>query len=92
MDYWTPVREVIYFKRAVYVRALDELAQRAFPTIHRRCRNGRRRRRICATLRAAVKPQTDRRAYSEWLQHRQDHDRDQQQAGASLNTRYHVDE
>jgi putative (di)nucleoside polyphosphate hydrolase len=31
VDYWTPVREVIYFKRAVYVRALDELAQRAWP-------------------------------------------------------------
>ena len=31
VDYWTPVREVIYFKRAVYARALDELAHRAFP-------------------------------------------------------------
>jgi putative (di)nucleoside polyphosphate hydrolase len=31
VDYWTPVREVIYFKRAVYVRALDELARHAFP-------------------------------------------------------------
>lgn len=31
VDYWTPVREVIYFKRAVYARALDELANRAFP-------------------------------------------------------------
>jgi putative (di)nucleoside polyphosphate hydrolase len=31
VDYWTPVREVIYFKRAVYARALDELAYRAFP-------------------------------------------------------------
>jgi putative (di)nucleoside polyphosphate hydrolase len=31
VDYWTPVREVIYFKRAVYVKALDELARRAFP-------------------------------------------------------------
>jgi putative (di)nucleoside polyphosphate hydrolase len=30
-DYWTPVREVIYFKRAVYARALDELGHRAFP-------------------------------------------------------------
>jgi putative (di)nucleoside polyphosphate hydrolase len=30
VDYWTPVREVIYFKRAVYARALDELAHRAF--------------------------------------------------------------
>jgi putative (di)nucleoside polyphosphate hydrolase len=32
VDYWTPVREVIYFKRAVYARALDELAHRAFPS------------------------------------------------------------
>jgi putative (di)nucleoside polyphosphate hydrolase len=31
VEYWTPVREVIYFKRAVYARALDELARRAFP-------------------------------------------------------------
>lgn len=30
-DYWSPVREVIYFKRAVYARALDELARHAFP-------------------------------------------------------------
>jgi putative (di)nucleoside polyphosphate hydrolase len=29
--YWEPVREVIYFKRAVYVRALTELAALAFP-------------------------------------------------------------
>ena len=25
VDYWSPVREVIYFKRAVYARALQEL-------------------------------------------------------------------
>jgi putative (di)nucleoside polyphosphate hydrolase len=31
VDYWSPVREVIFFKRAVYVRALDELARNAFP-------------------------------------------------------------
>lgn len=30
-DYWSPVREVIFFKRAVYARALDELARNAFP-------------------------------------------------------------
>ena len=30
-EYWSPIREVIYFKRAVYARALHELAQRAFP-------------------------------------------------------------
>lgn len=30
-DYWEPVREVIYFKRPVYRRALTELAPLAFP-------------------------------------------------------------
>ena len=29
-DYWEPVREVIYFKRPVYMRALTELAPLAF--------------------------------------------------------------
>jgi putative (di)nucleoside polyphosphate hydrolase len=31
VDYWTPVREVVYFKRRVYVRALHELGTFAFP-------------------------------------------------------------
>jgi len=31
VDYWRPVREVIYFKRHVYVRALTELGPLAFP-------------------------------------------------------------
>ena len=31
VDYWEPVREVIYFKRPVYAQALTELAGRAFP-------------------------------------------------------------
>jgi putative (di)nucleoside polyphosphate hydrolase len=31
VSFWEPVREVIYFKRAVYVRALTELASLAFP-------------------------------------------------------------
>ena len=31
VPYWDPVREVIYFKRPVYVRALTELARLAFP-------------------------------------------------------------
>ncbi|MEA3183292.1 MAG: putative (di)nucleoside polyphosphate hydrolase [Gammaproteobacteria bacterium] len=31
VNFWEPVREVIYFKRAVYVRALTELAPIAFP-------------------------------------------------------------
>ncbi len=30
-NYWEPVREVIYFKRPVYVQMLTELAQIAFP-------------------------------------------------------------
>jgi putative (di)nucleoside polyphosphate hydrolase len=29
--WWEPVREVIYFKRAVYIKALTELAEIAFP-------------------------------------------------------------
>lgn len=32
VDYWQPVREVIYFKRAVYARALHELGALVFPT------------------------------------------------------------
>jgi putative (di)nucleoside polyphosphate hydrolase len=31
VDYWQPVREVIYFKRQVYTRALHELGVAAFP-------------------------------------------------------------
>jgi putative (di)nucleoside polyphosphate hydrolase len=31
VEYWEPVREVIYFKRPVYARALAELAPAAFP-------------------------------------------------------------
>jgi putative (di)nucleoside polyphosphate hydrolase len=31
VDYWRPVKEVIYFKRHVYVRALMELGPLAFP-------------------------------------------------------------
>ena len=30
-DYWTPVREVVYFKRRVYVRALQTLGLHLFP-------------------------------------------------------------
>lgn len=32
VDYWQPIREVIYFKRTVYTRALHELGAQAFPT------------------------------------------------------------
>lgn len=31
VDYWRPVKEVVYFKRRVYVRALTELGPLAFP-------------------------------------------------------------
>lgn len=31
VSYWEPARQVIYFKRPVYVRALEELAPLAFP-------------------------------------------------------------
>jgi putative (di)nucleoside polyphosphate hydrolase len=31
VDFWQPVREVIYFKRPVYARALHELGGSAFP-------------------------------------------------------------
>ena len=30
-EFWTPVREVVYFKRRVYVRALHELGKVLFP-------------------------------------------------------------
>ncbi len=30
-DYWTPVQEVVYFKRRVYVRALHELGKVLYP-------------------------------------------------------------
>jgi putative (di)nucleoside polyphosphate hydrolase len=30
-SYWEPIREVVYFKQAVYVQALEELAPLAFP-------------------------------------------------------------
>jgi putative (di)nucleoside polyphosphate hydrolase len=43
-NYWEPVREVIYFKRPVYVRMLTELAPAAFPEGRHRCPNGGRRK------------------------------------------------
>ena len=33
VDYWRPVKEVIYFKRHVYVQALTELGPLAFPDV-----------------------------------------------------------
>jgi len=32
VDYWTPVREVVYFKRRVYARALHELGELMAPS------------------------------------------------------------
>jgi putative (di)nucleoside polyphosphate hydrolase len=32
VDYWQPIREVIYFKRTVYTRALHELGHAVFPS------------------------------------------------------------
>jgi len=31
IDYWAPVKEVIFFKRTVYAHALDQLRELAFP-------------------------------------------------------------
>lgn len=31
VDYWEPIREIIYFKRTVYIRALHELGAQAYP-------------------------------------------------------------
>ena len=41
-DYWTPVREVVYFKRRVYVRALHDLGKTCSPTACRPTRTGGR--------------------------------------------------
>jgi putative (di)nucleoside polyphosphate hydrolase len=53
VDYWQPVREVIYFKKRVYLRALEQLAPILFPeglvvpppTLGRRRLNGARKKR-----------------------------------------------
>jgi putative (di)nucleoside polyphosphate hydrolase len=45
VDYWLPLREVIYFKRHVYRRALEELGPLAFPDGPPPCPVARRRRR-----------------------------------------------
>jgi putative (di)nucleoside polyphosphate hydrolase len=45
VDYWLPVREVIYFKRHVYRRALEELGPLAFPDGAPPCPRRRRGRR-----------------------------------------------
>ena len=44
MKYWHPVREVVYFKRKVYLRALKELAPLIYPGgVPRRSNNNYRR-------------------------------------------------
>ena len=45
VDYWHPVREVIYFKRHVYRQALEELGSLAFPNGAPPCPQRRRGRR-----------------------------------------------
>jgi putative (di)nucleoside polyphosphate hydrolase len=45
VDYWHPVREVIYFKRRVYRRALQELGALLFPDGPPHCPEPRRRGR-----------------------------------------------
>ncbi len=53
-SFWEPVREVIYFKRGVYQRALRELAPLAFPAgSHRRCPTGGTRSRAARAAEAA---------------------------------------
>jgi putative (di)nucleoside polyphosphate hydrolase len=60
-DYWTPVREVVYFKRRVYMRALHDLGQAScFPTGCRRIPSGGRRRRLDAVLRVRERQQCPR--------------------------------
>ncbi len=54
VDYWSPVRDVIFFKRAVYVRALEELGRRAFNKVRPRFPNGGRMRKICVPWPAVV--------------------------------------
>lgn len=45
VDYWFPVKDVIYFKRRVYRQALEELQAHVFPDGDRRRRRSRRPRR-----------------------------------------------
>ncbi|PHS69931.1 MAG: RNA pyrophosphohydrolase [Methylophaga sp.] len=36
VDYWKPVEEIVFFKRRVYEKALDELAPLLFPEYHQK--------------------------------------------------------
>ena len=56
-DYWEPVREVIYFKRAVYARALAELAPCLSARDSRRFRRGGPRSRRATRERGAAAPE-----------------------------------
>jgi hypothetical protein len=82
-DYWTPVREVVYFKRRVYVRALHELGKICFPTACRPIRTGGR----SWSSRRVGGP---RRLQNGFTTASID-DADQQQRRRSLNMRYHLE-
>ena len=55
VDYWSPVREVIYFKRAVYAGRWTNWVDWPFQQGRRRCLNGGRKKRRCGISRAAVR-------------------------------------
>jgi putative (di)nucleoside polyphosphate hydrolase len=38
VDYWRPVEEIVFFKRRVYEKALDELAPLIFPEYHQKAK------------------------------------------------------
>ena len=43
VDYWTPVDEIVFFKRRVYEKALHEFAPLLFPEYRRQLNNKKRR-------------------------------------------------
>ncbi len=44
VDYWTPAKEIVFFKRRVYKKALHELAPLLFPDYKKRVDNQKRMR------------------------------------------------
>jgi hypothetical protein len=82
---------VIYFKRAVYARALDELAQRAFPDDPPQLPEWSEQEKNLRNIANRRKRMRTAAAESERFDDHQDHDRDQQQRRHSLNTRYQVE-
>jgi putative (di)nucleoside polyphosphate hydrolase len=44
-DYWTPAKEIVFFKRRVYEKALHELAPLLFPEYKKRIDNQGKRKR-----------------------------------------------